>query len=313
MNRNLIEARVLQFADRLKSKQPIEDDHLELKREWLLPDKAARRLAGHANASRGEPILWLIGIDEKAGTIPGADANELSNWWAGVQGRFADNVCPDLVTSVNVQVDDAVVVAMYFHTDRAPYVVKNSGGGGITAEVPWRVGNSTYSATRSQLLRVLTPVHRLPQVEVLTWWIQAEPNSQARRSADEAVNWTGYLTLYVVPVDQSLIVFPEHRLTGSMTLWESVARLRVAFMHSDSLIEVTAYEAIANGPGRLVVSMGYNSHVLDTMPDSIPVTVSMRSSNGEYPVVVSATLPRVMQADTDPNDRRLGVWEVKKL
>ena len=37
--------------------QPVEDSRVELKAEWLEAEKAAPRLGGHANASRGENIL----------------------------------------------------------------------------------------------------------------------------------------------------------------------------------------------------------------------------------------------------------------
>jgi hypothetical protein len=51
-----LEGRTLQLMDRLIAGQPIEDDRIELKRDWPDPVKAARILAGHANASLGERI-----------------------------------------------------------------------------------------------------------------------------------------------------------------------------------------------------------------------------------------------------------------
>jgi hypothetical protein len=41
----------------------VEDDLIEFKRTWIKPHKAARRIAAHANAARGQDILWLIGVD----------------------------------------------------------------------------------------------------------------------------------------------------------------------------------------------------------------------------------------------------------
>jgi len=61
--------RVLEQAEK---RMPAEDSTVEVKSEWPDPTKTARRLAGHANASRGEPILWLIGVDEKQGLITGS-------------------------------------------------------------------------------------------------------------------------------------------------------------------------------------------------------------------------------------------------
>ena len=43
-----------------------EDDRVELKGEWPTDiPKAARRIAGHANASGGQSVLWVIGLDEE--------------------------------------------------------------------------------------------------------------------------------------------------------------------------------------------------------------------------------------------------------
>src|SRR5437879_2012436 len=59
-----IEAWILRIADRIKGGKPLEDSRVEIKAEWTDPIPAARRIAAHANAAGGEPILWIIGIDE---------------------------------------------------------------------------------------------------------------------------------------------------------------------------------------------------------------------------------------------------------
>lgn len=66
-----IEFWALSVIERVELKQPHEDFLIELKRKWVPLSKAARRIAGHANAARGEPILWLIGVDEKQSEIKG--------------------------------------------------------------------------------------------------------------------------------------------------------------------------------------------------------------------------------------------------
>jgi integrase len=65
-----IEAWALEIVDRLKAGQPIEDIRVEVKREWVTPERTARRLAGHANAARGDAILWLVGLDERDPSNP---------------------------------------------------------------------------------------------------------------------------------------------------------------------------------------------------------------------------------------------------
>jgi hypothetical protein len=69
--------------------------------------------------------------------------------------------------------NDVTLVALCFETDRAPYVVLNADFGTVRGdpakrEVPWREGNSTRSAKRQELLRLLAPTVRLPEVEILS-------------------------------------------------------------------------------------------------------------------------------------------------
>jgi hypothetical protein len=154
-----IEAWALRVVARVKSKKPDEDSRIELKRTW--PDKhyrAARRIAGHANLMHGEPILWLIGLDETEGVV-GASKEELANWWPQVQSHF-DGIGPDLIKDINVDVDEHVIVALAFSTDRFPYLVKNPSGDAIRAEVPWREGTSIRTAKHGDLLLMLSTLRR---------------------------------------------------------------------------------------------------------------------------------------------------------
>jgi hypothetical protein len=54
MRRAELEAWVLEVLERVEQGKPVEDSRVELKREWPDPERAARRIAGHANAARGE-------------------------------------------------------------------------------------------------------------------------------------------------------------------------------------------------------------------------------------------------------------------
>ena len=135
-----IENWVLQLIERIKNRQPIEDSRVELKSTWIPAEKASRQIAGHANAARGSPILWLIGIDEKTGLV-GAKHEELATWYAKVKSQF-NGVAPSLM-NLNIPIQGKTVVALLFETDRAPYVVINpvygkTGGGAVSHEAPWR-------------------------------------------------------------------------------------------------------------------------------------------------------------------------------
>jgi hypothetical protein len=149
--------------ERVVNGQPVEDSRVELKAEWPADyRRAARRIAGHANAARGEPILWIFGVDEETRLVRGVEAVEFANWFAGVRTCF--NELPPEVTDVVVHSNGRYVVALVFPTDRAPYVVNNPEGGPFQRDVPWREGTAVSSATREQLFRLLVPVVKLPKI-----------------------------------------------------------------------------------------------------------------------------------------------------
>jgi hypothetical protein len=121
MRPNELEAKVLGLAERVEARHPIEDSLVELKAEWIEPAKAARRLAGHCNASRSAPVLWVVGLDEKRGAV-GTPESEFADWWAQVKSQF-DGISPELALHLTVRHRDKTLVAMYYETDRAPFVV----------------------------------------------------------------------------------------------------------------------------------------------------------------------------------------------
>lgn len=158
-----IEAWALRAIERVEQRQQNEDSRVELKADWPDdPERAARRITGHANALRGEPILWLIGVDENDG-VKGASQNNLANWWQQVKSQF-DAFSPEL-RDILVSWKGQTVVALYFTTERVPYVVKNpvfgkQNGGPVKYEIPWRDGTATRSATHSDLILLLSPLSR---------------------------------------------------------------------------------------------------------------------------------------------------------
>lgn len=161
-----LEAWVLKVLDRAAAGQPNEDFRIEFKSEWLDAAQAARRLAGHANAARGDRVLWIIGAD-KDGKVVGASREELANWWPQVQARF-DEVAPTLLRDMNVHVGAHTVVALLFESVRAPFVVKAAKPeGSIQREVPWREGTAIRSAHRQDVVRLLSPLVLTPEVEVI--------------------------------------------------------------------------------------------------------------------------------------------------
>jgi hypothetical protein len=231
-----LETWIYKILERVKAGQPIEDTRVELKTVWPDAEKAARQIAAHANASPGEPILWILGVNEKANTVPGVDRTEPSDWSAQFRAQFDEGVYPELRLSVNLPDGHVTVAALYFETSRAPYVVKNPKGGHITTEVPWRDGASTFSAHRSQLLRLLAPTVRLPRMEILQAALLVKSNEQNRTHGRQGrLAWELNLDVYFMPVTPDLVVIPK---------WQTLA-----FFEIPGVIERTQF-AILDYPRR---------------------------------------------------------------
>jgi hypothetical protein len=143
----------LEVLSRIKSHEPTEDSRVECKASWLDVKNISRQLAGHANAASGEPVLWLIGVDEKAGVVAGASHNELANWYPQLVREF-DGVAPCLTADLNIVIEDKTIVALLFETSNAPFVVKVPNSDRL--EIPWREGTRTRSAKRAEVLRMLS-------------------------------------------------------------------------------------------------------------------------------------------------------------
>ena len=228
MKKQDIEFWTSQVIERAQTNQQTEDAFVEFKREWIPPAQVARKIAGHANAARGEPILWIIGVDEKTGNVLGADQNDLADWWQGVKSQF-ESIYPSMVDLI-VHVQDKTVVALYMETDRAPYVIKNPSGGTINYEVPWREGTSTRTARREDLIKILVPLSRLPEVRFL-------PNStlDARLVGTDTVNWSLNLELYLTSLTDDPIYIPNIDNKASFALLPTLMLPDIEF---DNLIFV---------------------------------------------------------------------------
>jgi hypothetical protein len=203
-----IESWAIRILERVENHLPVEDSRVELKSAWPDPIKTARRLAGHANAARGELILWLIGADEKRGVIAGANYNDLASWFPQVKGCFESEI--PALQDLNITYKGKTVAALCFDTTRFPYVVKNSKGGEIQFEVPWRDGTAVRTATRSDLVLMLTPFAWLPKLEV----IAAEISGQVVRKP-LPMPITFKVTVYLVPLDIPITI-PFHKCSAKL-------------------------------------------------------------------------------------------------
>jgi hypothetical protein len=167
-----LEAKVISAVDRIRGGQSAEHDLIECKRDWPQENKA-RQLAGSLNRAGGDPVIYIIGIDEKTGAVHDISKTDVLEWWAQMTPKF-DQLPPEMVRHMSVPVGEGGehVMAVAFASDRAPYLVK-TGSANPSLEVPMREGTGTRTARRDELLRLLLPAVRLPRVVVLEAAIKA--------------------------------------------------------------------------------------------------------------------------------------------
>jgi hypothetical protein len=316
MKPSQIEAWALRVIERVEAKQPNEDSCVELKRKWPTePDNAARRIAGHANAAQGEPILWLIGVDQDAGVVGAAHA-DLATWWPRVRAEFEG--LPPTVRDLNVPWKGLTVVGLLFETDRAPFVVKNPtfgkpGGGPVALEVPWREGTAIRSARRDELLRLLAPLQLLPEVEVMNGWLSLSRIDDAA-AADKLMTvnprcrWELWLDLYVAPRGEQRVTIPFHRCSGAIDFPQPQSsgldfdevRLRSHYSfkgqdrtyHKLSVtIESTHAEVHFDGPGcALLTALAWTPTQPSSPIPELGAAISLQPIGADRPVPINALL-----------------------
>lgn len=270
MRPSQIEGWTLEVVDRVLAGQPIEDDRIELKEKWPAEHaKAARRIAGHVNASRGETVLWIIGIKDRGDDrLVGADPIKFPDWWAQVARSF-DELEPEHQV-VNVPTGEGVtVVAVLIDGSRAPLVVKAAEGGSPEREVPWRAGTRIRSAKRSELLRILVPAARRPRLEVLDLQVWTSSKEIPGLNVDKRHRAHFRCELYLETTQQ--LVIPEYRCWleirnasgGDMLLAVPRVQLwvaggsglpsfgRLAPPPPEGTMRLAGKQLIANGPGHI--------------------------------------------------------------
>lgn len=249
MNRNRLEIWTREIVERVRKKQPIEDQAVELKRQWPDPPaKAARQIAGLCNAARADDALMIVGLDEDAIVGVGADAPEIANWWPSVERCF-DEVAPDF-THVNVPLEeDVTVVALGFDATRPPYVIVDTARDGLR-EAPWRSGG-TRSARRRELLMVLAERGSIPALQVVRARMDVVLNNI--RQPPDKLSVQVQIALFVAPRLRGRVVFPTHEASLSVGGREiGVSQ----FTSADPFIAATASQAAIDGPGLLYVQSG---------------------------------------------------------
>ncbi|MEU4216500.1 hypothetical protein [Actinoplanes sp. NPDC026623] len=245
-----IEALVISAVDAVLSGKRIEDERIECKSE-LMPPAKARQLAGAANAALGDDIIWIVGVDEAAAEVVTVDSTvDLADWWAKVERCFDDQVAPGLTSLWIPLPGDRLVLALHFTTDRAPYAVKNPGGGTPELEIPWRAGTRTRSAKRHELLRTLLPTVSVPSATLLA------AKGRISATAESALQFRGGITLYIEHLQPGAIAIPTHLMTATLNIWGSEQALTASpIVASSGPISSTPEGFYCSGPGTLRVEL----------------------------------------------------------
>ena len=292
-----LELRVSQLLDSVAKRQPVESQLTELKAEWPEPpEKGARQLAGHANAARGERILWIIGADEKSGTVKTPTGDHLQ-WWQRVQSRF-DELAPELLFDLAVPYNGQTIRALMFDTRRAPYVVKLEGGDRL--EVPWREATGTRSARHSDLIRLLVPQARAPDVEPHDGMVMV-------RRVD---GWRVSVELYVTPQGRRRVTIPFHRCKADLLIPDAApTTLNNLYLGPTAAkshtIRSSSSEVVIDGPGLVVLSAGAALNVrINPPPSAVRVNIALGLSGRSEPLPVEAGFRLEHTSDGDI----LGRW-----
>ncbi|GAB4269319.1 MAG: hypothetical protein Kow0029_05310 [Candidatus Rifleibacteriota bacterium] len=329
MKKQDIEFKVLDIIERLEKGHPIEDDTVELKAEWPKDHfRAARRIAAHANSARGEPILWLIGIDEKNGVV-GADFEELSIWFAKLRSRFDQLLVPNLI-SLSVPYNGKTVVALLFETERAPFVIRIPDSQGlVTHEVPWREANSTRSARRSDLIKMLYPIQKKPKLEILDGKIELQKAIVGMGQSTE-YQWNLSMKIYFITFSSETVVIPFHRCE---LLFRPEGRPDEKKFENIRIMPPTSYSTrgLKEKTQSLTVNSTEHEVLIDTagmafLTGEIPVTdkpgpklfeeivvkARLKPHHTEDPVIFEAVFKLNSQKSADENNRILGEWKFEK-
>ncbi|BCW62817.1 hypothetical protein [Arthrobacter sp. StoSoilB22] len=330
-----LEARVISAVDRIRAGQLVEHDLVECKREWP-EDNKARQLAGSLNRAGGDPVIYIIGIDEKTGLLHDVSGTDILDWWGQMTPKF-DQLPPEMIRHLSVAVGEGAehVIAVAFASDRAPYVVK-TGSAKPSLEVPMREGTGTRTARRDELLRLLIPSITVPRAVVLEAVLTMEkylpatdrsiplPHNDGTGHQQEIYTF-GSVRIYVEHNGKDLVSFPAHGMRGRIVVGDNSFALRVRQSRegtsaepSRNLTPVTVqYDGVTvNGPGAVSVDVEVaDIHPAGATPferaDNVRFEIELEVLHSVRPLRVDVTLNRA-EDDRDSYDSEsqslVGQW-----
>jgi hypothetical protein len=295
-----IESWALRNLERVENHLPVEDLRVELKADWPDAAKTARRLAGHANAARGENILWIIGADEKTGMVTGANYQDLAGWIPQVKACFESEF--PAVQDLHVTTSKGMnVAALCFDTSRFPYVVKNpafgkTAGEGVQFEVPWREGTAIRTASRSDLVLMLSPLIKAPKIQIL----RGEVRFFVSSPDNAGHSYLQFLLIYyVVPLDSASITFPFHKCSAVLLNGDEVVadafKLRISTPRAElaEKLRQTREQSLRRGGGPAFPQAYVNVRTVNEAMEPTEDEIVIRGSGkmqfvGEAPMLAAS-------------------------
>ncbi len=313
MNRpRQLEYRALTLLDALSAGRPLldADPSATVFRAWPGPGhRAARQLAAQANAARGRDVLWLVGVDPQ-GNVRGADPGKFDGWLAGLL-PFFDGLTPRVV-ACNVPAGrkpGKQVVALHIETDRAPFVVRG-GSRARSTEVPWQeMGGPIRTAGRVELIKLLTPLHDLPPLEILEAELTFYKNPHPSYASKAAFRWTLDGSVYVMPRADDRVVVPLHRCRGSLSTASGdfsgqASEVNLTADKNSPAIRLTDSAALIEGLGRVFIyCSGSTTQPEILMDQAMAFTVDMIPAGSDRATSASTTMRPAPVAESNQAGR----------
>lgn len=301
-NRARLEHRVLQVLDALVNNRQTEDSAVELKAEWPKLDEAydtARQLAGHANAARGEPILWIIGANQRKREVCGAASCEVKSWYEPHRKHFDGEIIPGLLPELVVPYGDKSVVVLPFDTSRAPYLIKMPHINGVKCqfEVPYRIGAHTYTARRQDMLQILVPQSMEPIVDVLSMSVGSE-----KKLAQATIN------LYIADAIGGRVVIPSHKCAVGLRRSTDVDYFYapgIKLQQMPTSLHPASHDVAIDIGARVLVSCQFPIPTSTFGNEDISICVKIGIAGADVVTVIERVLTRV---DTDQKT----YWSLKR-
>jgi hypothetical protein len=151
-------------------------------------------------------------LDEKRGVL-GVDENDFASWWTQILSKFDGGITPSLLNHLNIPCDGKTLVALYFGTEDLPFVIKSKNSG-VDREVFYREGTATRNVKRADLIKMLLPNQRIPELEI----IESSLFMAANYNPNYIAQFDFRIKLFLSIKDNNPITIVTHRSFGNLTL-----------------------------------------------------------------------------------------------